>query len=159
MDCKTAQSLVIPYVNHELEDEELEEFLDHIRECKECYEELEIHFTVYYALQKLEEDEQVSFNIQRMLKENLKIARKKVVKRRVLHYLGVGIVAAAELLLLLTLGLQAELLRDQEMEKTAIYQFLRYGGAETESLSETETEKHTEAETEEKGKKTEVSNE
>ena len=45
MDCKTAQSLVIPYINDQLSDEETEDFLEHIENCKECYEELEIHFT------------------------------------------------------------------------------------------------------------------
>ena len=75
MDCKTAQSLVIPYINGQLNDEETEEFLEHIENCKECYEELEIHFTVHYALQKLDEDDRVSFNIPKMLKENLKDAR------------------------------------------------------------------------------------
>lgn len=61
MDCKTAQSLVIPYINDQLSDEETEDFLEHIENCKECYEELEIHFTVHYALQKLDEDDKISF--------------------------------------------------------------------------------------------------
>ena len=72
MDCKTAQSLVIPYINDQLSDEETEDFLEHIENCKECYEELEIHFTVHYALQKLDEDDKISFNIPKMLKENLR---------------------------------------------------------------------------------------
>ena len=36
MDCKTAQSLVIPYINDQLSDEETEDFLEHIENCKEC---------------------------------------------------------------------------------------------------------------------------
>lgn len=72
MDCKTAQSLVIPYINDQLSDEETEDFLEHIENCKECYEELEIHFAVHYALQKLDEDDKISFNIPKMLKENLR---------------------------------------------------------------------------------------
>ena len=60
--CKTAQSLVIPYINDQLSDEETEDFLEHIENCKECYEELEIHFTVHYALQKLDEDDKIAFN-------------------------------------------------------------------------------------------------
>ena len=34
MDCKTAQSLVIPYINDQLSDEETEDFLEHIENCK-----------------------------------------------------------------------------------------------------------------------------
>ena len=33
--------------------------MEHIENCKECYEELEIHFTVHYALQKLDEDDKI----------------------------------------------------------------------------------------------------
>ena len=54
MDCKTAQSLVIPYINKQLSDEDMEAFLKHIQSCKECYEELEIYYTVHFALQKLD---------------------------------------------------------------------------------------------------------
>ena len=74
MDCKTAQMMVTPYINRELKDRELEEFIDHIRDCKECYEELEIYFTIHFALRKLDEDKDVSFNIQKMLQDDLRLS-------------------------------------------------------------------------------------
>ena len=109
MDCKTAQSLVIPYINDQLSDEETEDFLEHIENCKECYEELEIHFTVHYVLQKLDEDDKVSFNIPKMLKENLKNAKNRIHRRKIFHGVRVCVVVLSEILLLLTVMAQLEM--------------------------------------------------
>ena len=57
MDCKKAQSLVTSYITRKLNDKELEEFLEHIDTCDECYEELEIYYTVHYTLARLDKDE------------------------------------------------------------------------------------------------------
>ena len=42
MTCKEAEQMVMPYINDELTDRELEAFLDHVYSCRSCYEELEI---------------------------------------------------------------------------------------------------------------------
>ena len=115
MDCKTAQSLVIPYINGQLNDEETEEFLEHIENCKECYEELEIHFTVHYALQKLDEDDRVSFNIPKMLKENLKDARNRIRRRKIFRAVTGCVVAVAEVFLLLTVMTQLEMFPEKNI--------------------------------------------
>ena len=57
MDCKQVEKMIPQFLDDDLTTEELREFMEHIENCKECYEELEIHFTVHYALQKLDEDE------------------------------------------------------------------------------------------------------
>ena len=44
MTCREAQKLVMPYINKEISDEDLAEFLKHIDSCEECREELEILF-------------------------------------------------------------------------------------------------------------------
>ena len=97
MDCKTAQSLVIPYINDQLSDEETEDFLEHIENCKECYEELEIHFTVHYALQKLDEDDKISFNIPKILKENLRDTKNRIHRRKIFHGVTACVVVLAEI--------------------------------------------------------------
>ena len=142
MDCKTAQSLVIPYINDQLSDEETEDFLEHIENCKECYEELEIHFTVHYALQKLDEDDKISFNIPKMLKENLRDTKNRIHRRKIFH-----VVALAEILLLLTVMTQLEMFPEKSIGETGLYQFFHPGaGEETETSVETETSAETETE-------------
>ena len=47
MTCQEAERLVTPYIRDELAGDELEAFLNHIDECPNCREELEIYFMVY----------------------------------------------------------------------------------------------------------------
>lgn len=54
MDCRTAESMVQKYLKHTLTMEELEEFIDHVKECPACYDELETYFTVSTAMQRLD---------------------------------------------------------------------------------------------------------
>ena len=143
MDCKTAQSLVIPYINGQLSDEETEDFLDHIENCKECYEELEIHFTIHYALQKLDEDDKVSFNIPKMLKENLRDTKNRIRRRKIFRGVTACVTAVAEFLLLLTVMTQLEMFPEKSIGETGLYQFFHPGAGEeteTETAAETGTE-------------------
>ena len=71
MDCKIAQQKIMPYIERKLTDAELEEFLDHVQHCASCSEELEVYFTIYYALQKLDSDDTESFDMQEILKEDM----------------------------------------------------------------------------------------
>lgn len=124
MDCKTAQSLVIPYINNQLDEQLLKEFLDHIANCKECYEELEIHFTIQCALQRLDENKTVSFNMKEMLKENLRDSYKTIKRKKIFHSCTHTVIAAAEILLLLCLLLQIEIFQVKSFRETRFYQFL-----------------------------------
>ena len=54
MDCKKAQSLVTAYIMRKLNDKDLEDFLEHVDSCEECYEELEIYYTVHYTIARLD---------------------------------------------------------------------------------------------------------
>ena len=56
MTCREAQQMVMPYINHQLSDEDLEAFLLHVKGCPDCREELEIYFTVDYGLRQLDDD-------------------------------------------------------------------------------------------------------
>ncbi len=55
MNCKEAMKCVRPYLDRTLEPRQEEEFLEHIRGCRECYEELELTFTLEHSGQQ-EED-------------------------------------------------------------------------------------------------------
>ena len=44
MTCMEAEKMVVPYMKDELSPTELEDFLDHIKTCENCREELEIHY-------------------------------------------------------------------------------------------------------------------
>ena len=55
MTCQEAEKLVVPYIKDELSPMELEEFIDHIKNCPNCREELEIHYMVDVGLKKLDQ--------------------------------------------------------------------------------------------------------
>ena len=50
MTCREAQQMVMPYINHQLSDEDLEAFLLHVKGCPDCREELEIYFNGTYDI-------------------------------------------------------------------------------------------------------------
>jgi predicted anti-sigma-YlaC factor YlaD len=136
MDCKKAQSLVTLYIGKKLDDKETEEFLNHIDHCKECHEELEIYFTVHFALQKLDEDKDVSYNIQKMLKDDEEARRRKIRRRKVLRYSCWGTLLLAELILVLVLFTQSRLMLEEN------------GRIQTETQTEIQTETQTETQME-----------
>lgn len=140
MDCKSAQSMVTRYVKRELKDKELEEFVHHIGKCKECHEELEIYFTIHFALQKLDEDKNVSYNIKQMLEDDLEAAKRKVKIRKILRIYSYGVMFLAEILLTLVLLTQIELWNSGTIKETFVYRMVYGNEIETESEIETELE-------------------
>ncbi|MGN0354055.1 MAG: anti-sigma factor family protein [Muricoprocola sp.] len=99
MDCKRAQHAIMPYIEQRLSDAELEEFLEHVSQCETCREELEVYFTIYYALAKLDQDDSVSFDIKQVLKDSIEkseehlqyVSSKKFVERVLLVIFGIVI--------------------------------------------------------------------
>ena len=72
MKCEEALLKIDAYINDSLSCKETEEFLEHIRECPECYDELETYYTISVGTKYLENENMGSYNIPRMLKENLR---------------------------------------------------------------------------------------
>lgn len=56
MDCKHAQNMIRGYIDNTLTDYELQCFLEHIRSCPECYDELEVFYTVITGVRRLDDD-------------------------------------------------------------------------------------------------------
>ena len=73
MDCRTAESLVNAYINRTLPLDQLEEFINHVRSCSSCYEELETYYIVHFAIQHLEDENKennVTLDMYKMLKQD-----------------------------------------------------------------------------------------
>ena len=110
MDCKKAQSLVTAYIMRKLNDKDLEDFLEHVDSCEECYEELEIYYTVHYTIARLDEDEadQV-YNVKKALQNRLEESRFYIWRTKVSRIYRMGLMVLAELLLVVILMTQADL--------------------------------------------------
>lgn len=133
MDCKTAQEKIMPYIQRKLDDGELEDFIEHIHHCKTCSEELEVYFTIYYALEKLDQDEQGSYNIQEMLKKDLERSKQRVRKQNVLNFYRRTFLVLISVMLFIVVftGIQAVI--TGSFENTLVFRML---GSEEETVSE-----------------------
>ena len=58
--CREIEKMVMPYINHQLDETQLEQFLKHVKNCPACREELEIYYTVSVGLWQL--DGKTGFN-------------------------------------------------------------------------------------------------
>ena len=55
MDCITFNKDIDAYLSDRLDDEELNDFLNHLRDCKSCAEELEVNYIVHEGIVRLED--------------------------------------------------------------------------------------------------------
>ncbi|MCI8417458.1 MAG: zf-HC2 domain-containing protein [Lachnospiraceae bacterium] len=99
MTCKEAMQYIMPYINDEMTDKEVEAFLEHIKGCRECYEELEVYYTIYAGLAQLDNDSD-DFDMHNLLERALQESRDRVRRHRNFNVLYVVSQVAAILSLL-----------------------------------------------------------
>ena len=54
MNCKETEELLLPFIQSELDVEQVQDFLEHIKTCSFCREELEIYYIVYAEIDGLD---------------------------------------------------------------------------------------------------------
>lgn len=54
MNCQDYERQVLPFIHDELPDIESKKFIKHVRQCRRCYEELEIYYSIYGGLQMMQ---------------------------------------------------------------------------------------------------------
>ena len=74
LTCKEAEKMVMPYIDRQMCDDDLRRFVNHIKECPDCREELETYYIVYKGLMQLDEKEELSMNIVEALNDDLEIS-------------------------------------------------------------------------------------
>ena len=107
MTCQEAEGMVIPYIEHTLDDEDMERFLRHVDSCEQCMEELEIYFTVYYGLKQLD-NETGTYNIKEALRQTLEASREHLEQVHLLTVLryAANTLSALSILIILILHLR-----------------------------------------------------
>lgn len=76
MVCRDWQRLISGFLENQLSIDEQEAFVSHVRGCSDCYEELEIMFTLSIGLNELENNtsSEISYNFRKMLDNKLQQA-------------------------------------------------------------------------------------
>ena len=72
--------MISPFLEDDLDNRDLAQFLDHMDTCPECREELTIQFLVLVGMKRLEDGN--TFNLKEELDNMLRDARKKLKFRR-----------------------------------------------------------------------------
>jgi hypothetical protein len=108
MICKEAERLVMPYINDELTDEELGEFLEHMESCPDCREELEIYFTVDVGIKQLD-SEIGNYNIKGALKSTIEQSRQRLWVIRCVKIARYAVATVSVIALFFTLLLQCRI--------------------------------------------------
>lgn len=60
MNCQEIQSKVIPFINDELDGNECREFVEHVRICRKCREELSVYHAIYSIVDQLDNDREMT---------------------------------------------------------------------------------------------------
>ena len=84
MTCKDADRMIPLFLDDELDNQGLSDFLNHIDNCPDCKEELTIQFLVKVGMQRLEDGN--NFNLKSELDGILVKARKKLKFRRYVSF-------------------------------------------------------------------------
>ena len=126
MKCIEAQKLVKPYLEKELSDKQLEQFLDHVENCRECYDELEIYFFIYETLggAALEESEAEEYDFKEKLKKDIKNSRRYLRVRKTYRLFRCAVIVLAELLLIGAVITGVELRGEKGSQGTTIYKWM-----------------------------------
>lgn len=104
MKCEEALTKIEAYINHTLNGRELEEFLEHVTSCQECYDELEAYYIISVGMRYLEEENLESYNIPKMLQEDLHTRERRVRRRNILRKTAV-LLGVLFFIVILVLGL------------------------------------------------------
>lgn len=90
MDCKEAQALIPAYVNETIPQNRILEFIEHVRKCPQCKEELEIYYITFVALKKLDEDD-TSYDLKGMLEKDMEEKEQWVKRKRNIRRMTIGV--------------------------------------------------------------------
>ena len=82
MNCKEADKLIPLFLDDDLDNRELADFLSHVEACADCKEELTIQFLVKVGMKRLEDGN--TFNLRNELDALLLDANKRLTTRKYL---------------------------------------------------------------------------
>lgn len=107
ISCHEAHGMIRDYLDRKLSERDLAAFLNHIRDCSSCYNDLETEFMVDQTVKYLNEKEIESFNLGPLLHEDIRkrtewLLRKRKMRKLRLIILLVTIILGGVLFLNLT---------------------------------------------------------
>ena len=99
MKCVEAKRMINRFVEKKLSYQELEQFLQHVDQCEDCMDELDIYYTMHKAFDMLDTGAHQNYNFKKMLDDELHAARRAVLMHRMslflrdIFFVGLAILA------------------------------------------------------------------
>ncbi|MBO4390658.1 MAG: zf-HC2 domain-containing protein [Lachnospiraceae bacterium] len=109
MECNKALSMIPQYIDQSLSDYELQKFLEHIDHCPECYDELEIAYMMTVAMNRLDHEDNASYDLSAAMKNSLKQAHEYSGRLTMLKIIRYSVCTLAFYGVLVTLFLQVRM--------------------------------------------------
>jgi hypothetical protein len=85
MNCIDVQRLIMPFINDELDMEQLEYFVHHVNSCPDCMEELEVYYVLLAGMKQLDEDKELSNDFHQDLMNILRQTDERIIHFKFLH--------------------------------------------------------------------------
>ena len=85
MTCEMAQGKITPFINDQLTVPEMEEFIQHVKNCRACKDELAVYYALITAMKQLDEDSDLSDDYIAELEEKLFYSENLIKRSRWLH--------------------------------------------------------------------------
>lgn len=86
MECKEVQKRIHSFIDDQLDSKESLAFIEHIRKCPGCMEELSIEFLVITGLQRLDDAE--AFDLQGELDDKIRANEENALRRKKMSRIG-----------------------------------------------------------------------
>lgn len=113
MNCQNAQSMVLNFINNKLDKEETRAFIEHVRDCKDCWEELEIYYVMLVGLKQLDEGKELAADFRKKLQNEVEsryVEIEREAKRKHIAKIIIILVTAAILIWMFAYLISAMLL-------------------------------------------------
>lgn len=78
MTCTEFESQISNFIDDDIDNSVLEDFLFHLNTCKSCYDDIEIFYITNIVLDKVDSDSSISYNFSGELKQIIEDKRKKI---------------------------------------------------------------------------------
>jgi len=100
MTCLEAQSNIMAFIEGRLPEDQIEDFVRHMKYCPNCFEELEIYYTLIVGMRQLDDNTELSHNFTKDLNDELDklTSRLKNVKRAKVSSFGIILAVAVSFL-------------------------------------------------------------
>ncbi|MGN0152390.1 MAG: anti-sigma factor family protein [Wujia sp.] len=100
MTCLEAQSNIMAFIDKKLPDDKAVDFVRHMRYCPNCFEELEIYYTLTVGIRQVDNNEELSQNFKEDLENELNRLEHKVKKAKRFKVSGFGVIFIAAVFLM-----------------------------------------------------------